>query len=87
MLIVIQILLALDWAKARFRESIDTVHPLAASSTDITGDNHTKGGTVNLRKGLAVHLPSQQNLFIIAHFAPRDRYSIVVDFKLPGKGS
>ena len=86
LLIVVQVLGALDRAIAWYGESIDLINPLGAASSDVATDDYPKGTAVNLSKRLAIHLPGEDYFFILANFAVGHRYSVVVYFELPMNG-
>lgn len=75
--------MALDGAHAWVGEGVDAIDPLAASSADIAGDDHAQWIAVNFRQRLAVHLPSQEDLFILPNFAIRSRHGVVKDIAFP----
>lgn len=75
---IIQILLPLYRTHTSVRKGVDLVYPLAATRPDISSDDQSKRCPVRFWERLAVHLPCQENFFILSYFAPRDGYSVVV---------
>lgn len=66
--IIIQILLSLNRPQTRFTKRIDFIDPLAAPSTNISSNNSPKWSTMDLRKRLSIHLPSEEDFFTLVCF-------------------
>ena len=83
LLVVVEVLLALDGPEAGFTQRVDAIHPLAAACTDVASDDDTKRCAVDLRERLAVHLPREKHFLRHPHLPPWDGDSVVVDLELP----